>query len=544
MGEPESPRKPGQSPSPSSESSEVGRAFLQARVALYWKVLCFVFLLASGLGALSAVKKPGVDLVLTMSVAIVAGGLWWLCSRGERSIRFSRGVETFGLLFTLTVGAFISRYVASGFVRDHGLSTAQAIVMADGYMSMVPLGAVAIKLALRAATIPTPPRRTLILTAALGIPLILLTATTVPAADGGLAWRARDSGALPWLPATMVMMWGFAVATSTVISWVMYGLRVEASEARRLGQYVLEAKLGEGGMGEVYRAHHGMMRRPTAIKLLRPERTSEIDLKRFEREAQLTARLTHRNTITLFDYGRTADGVFYYAMELLDGATLSQIVAACGPQPPARVVRILSMVCGALAEAHAIGLIHRDIKPANIMLCTRGAEPDVVKLLDFGLVKEFQVDQDVELTGERALLGTPQYMAPESIRDPGSVDARTDLYALGAVAYYLLAGVEVFHAKSLVELCGQHLHQQPRPLSGVPDELAAIVLACLEKDPDRRPQSADELRRRLDACPLERWDDERARAWWREHQHELDAHGPQDLGLARTIAVDAAHRAS
>ncbi|MEO8257506.1 MAG: serine/threonine-protein kinase [Acidobacteriota bacterium] len=183
------------------------------------------------------------------------------------------------------------------------------------------------------------------------------------------------------------MLWGFAVIACTVISCVVYGLRAEIRAARKFGQYVLEAKLGEGAMGEVYRARHGMMRRPPAIKLLRADRAGELNLQRFEREVQLTARLTHPNTITIFDYGRTDDGVFYYAMELLDGATLQRIVGVAGAQPAGPVVRILSMACGALTEAHTIGLIHRDIKPANIMLCTQGRERDVVKLLDFGLVK-------------------------------------------------------------------------------------------------------------------------------------------------------------
>jgi serine/threonine-protein kinase len=301
-------------------------------------------------------------------------------------------------------------------------------------------------------------------------------------------------------------------------------------------------------MGEVYRARHGMMRRPSAIKLLRADRAGELNLHRFEREVQLTARLTHPNTITIFDYGRTDDGVFYYAMELLDGATLQRIVAVAGAQPAGRVVRVLSMVCGALTEAHAIGLIHRDIKPANIMLCTQGGERDVVKLLDFGLVKELEVEGAINLTGASTVVGTPMYMAPESILEPDSVDVRTDIYALGAVAYHLLAGRDVFDGKSMVEVCSQHLHQEPAPLSArgtaIPAELEAIVLACLSKDPNRRPQSAAELRRRVEACPVEPWDSASAREWWSEYQPHLDRGAVDYTGEARTIAVDGAHRSS
>jgi serine/threonine-protein kinase len=402
-------------------------------------------------------------------------------------------------------------------------------------------------MAIRAALIPSSPRRTAAVTAAFAVPMIVVTALLVPVADGGLTRRGPDSGALPWLPAGSVMMWGFTLITCSVISWVIYGLRAEVREARRLGQYVIEKKIGGGGMGEVYRARHGMMRRPSAIKLLRADQSGAASLTRFEREVQLTARLTHPNTITIFDYGRTHDGVFYYAMELLDGATLQRIVAVNGPQPAGRVVRIVSMVCGALAEAHAIGLIHRDIKPANIMLCTQGGESDVVKLLDFGLVKEFQVGRDLSLTGENVVLGTPQYMAPESILNRESVDARADIYALGAVAYFLLAGTDVFDGKSVVEICSQHLYQQPNSLRergvAVSSELDAVVLACLEKDPNLRPQTAVELRQRIEACPVERWDRDAARAWWRlfpadSHDYEPELR-PSDV---HTIGVDAMHR--
>jgi serine/threonine-protein kinase len=534
--------------SPVSENDEEARAFLQTRVALFWKVIFFIILFGGGLGAIGAVAKPGVDLFITLASATQAGIFWWLCRRGERSIRFSRGMELGGLLLNSFIGALTGRYLLAGFARDHAVVTAEGAVMADGYVSMLQLGGTAMLVAIRAALVPSSPRRTLLVSAAFGVPMILVTAAVVPVAAGGLAWRAPDSAANPWLPAATVMMWTFAVITCTVITWVIYGLRAEVREARRFGQYVLEQKLGEGGMGEVYRARHGMMRRPSAVKLLRADRAGEQNLRRFEREVQLTARLTHPNTITIFDFGRTQDGIFYYAMELLDGANLQRIVAVDGSQKAGRVVRILTMVCGALSEAHAVGLIHRDIKPANIMLCTQGGERDVVKLLDFGLVKEFEVDREVALTGASTIVGTPQYMAPESILAPDSVDARTDIYALGAVAYYLLAGVDVFDGKSVVEICGKHVHQDPEPPSArgvaIPAELEAVVLACLSKDPARRPQSAAELRRRIEACTVDPWDGVQARAWWDEHQAQLDGDAVQSIGEPRTIAVDGSHRSS
>jgi serine/threonine-protein kinase len=533
---------PSHEPSPASENSEEARAFLQTRVALFWKVMCFISLLSSGMGAIGAIARPGVDFVIVLALTAQTGFCWWLCGRGQRSLRFSRVMEAGGLLFNLTAGGVMGRYLLAAFTRDHALVTAEGVLMADGYVSMLQMGGIALMLAIRAALIPSAPRRTILVTGMVGAPLLLLSALLVPGAKHDLAWRPLASSAYPWLPATAAMMWGFVIITCTVISRVIYGLRVEVREARRLGQYVLEQKIGEGGMGEVYRARHGMMRRPSALKLLRADRTGASALLRFEREVQLTARLTHPNTITIFDYGRTHDGVFYYAMELLDGANLQRIVAVGGAQTPGRVVRILAMACGALTEAHAIGLIHRDIKPANIMLCTQGGVRDVVKLLDFGLVKELAVDREIGLTGASIVTGTPQYMAPESILEPDSVDARTDIYALGAVAYFLLAGSEVFQGKSLVEVCSQHLHQPPEPLSArgivISAELEAIVLACLAKEPAHRPQSAAELGGLLEACTVERWDSANAQRWWFEHQRELDGEAVQIAGEPRTIAID------
>jgi eukaryotic-like serine/threonine-protein kinase len=530
-----------ETPSPASENDEEARALQQARIALFWKVIFFIILLSSGFGVIGAVAKPGVHLLLTLASTANAGVFWLLCRQGVRSIRFSRLAESGGLFLNAAIGALLGRYLLVDFASDHSLVTDEATAVADGYVSMLQLAGMGMMLAIRAALVPSTPRRTVIITAAFGIPMLLTTTLLVPVADGGLAFRAADSGAYSWLPGNTTLMWGFAVITCTVITKVIYGLRAQVREARRLGQYVLEQKLGEGGMGEVYRARHGMMRRPSAIKLLRADRTGETNLRRFEREVQLTARLTHPNTITIFDYGRTADGVFYYAMELLDGATLERIVKLDGPQVAGRVVRILTMACRALSEAHAIGLIHRDIKPANIMLCTQGGEHDVVKMLDFGLVKELEVDEDVKLTGASTITGTPQYMAPESIRAPESVDARTDIYSLGAVAYYLLAGVDVFDGKSVVEVISQHLHQAPAPFFThgveVPAALEATILACLSKEPRNRPQSAAELRLKIEACNVEPWESDRAGAWWREHASALDRTVARSTDEGRTIAV-------
>lgn len=512
-------------PPPVSDDSEEARAFLQGRLTLFWKVMFFITLFGNGLGAIGAVAQRGTDFWVTLAVTVQSGAFWWWCGRGRRSVRYSRLLEALGLMLYAVGGASVGRFLLLGVTRDHGLQQPTAIMMADAYVSMLQLFGTGLAAVIRAALIPSQPRRTLILSCLFGIPAILVTTFLLPAAGGVLVWRLPGSGVLPWLPVTLGVMWIFVVITSTLISQAIYGLRAEVREARRLGQYVLERKIGEGGMGEVYRARHGMMRRPSAIKLMRGQQASDAQLRRFEREVQLTARLTHPHTITIFDYGRTHDGVFYYAMELLEGANLQRIVAVGGPQSAGRVVRILTMACGALSEAHGIGLIHRDIKPANIMLCSQGGELDVVKLLDFGLVKELAVAGEAELTGVNTLIGTPHYMAPESILGAGGTDTRSDIYALGAVAYYLLAGVDVFDGKSVIELCVQHLHQAPPPFAErgvtVPAELEAVVLACLDKQPERRPQTAAELRRRLEACAVPAWDGDRAHAWWNEYGSAL-----------------------
>jgi predicted Ser/Thr protein kinase len=300
-----------------------------------------------------------------------------------------------------------------------------------------------------------------------------------------------------------------------------------AIEARQLGQYRLEEQIGAGGMGIVYRGHHAMLRRPTAVKLLAVDKVSETSIARFEREVQITCQLNNPHTVAIYDYGRTPEGVFYYAMEYLDGINLQSLVEKYGPQCEGRVISILKQVCASLYEAHTMGLVHRDIKPANIMLNRRGGEPDVVKVLDFGLVKSLA---EKRLEGnENNLSGTPLYMSPEAIQSPELIDARSDIYALGAVGYYLLTGQTVFSARTLNELCQQHVDTVPETPSqragrAISPELEHAILACLEKNRAKRPQTARDLSNMLDQItPLQRWTVADAEAWWSRHERRQNA---------------------
>lgn len=307
---------------------------------------------------------------------------------------------------------------------------------------------------------------------------------------------------------------------SILMARLQRSARRSALEAKRLGQYILEDRIGAGGMGAVYRAHHAMLRRPTAVKLIDPDKTTDVSIARFEREVQLTSQLNHPNTIAIYDYGRTPEGIFYYAMELLDGLTLQTLVERFGPQPEERVVNIMKQVCGSLIEAHAAGLIHRDIKPANIMINRRGGIFDFVKLLDFGLVKAVDGPRQSSVTAGPGLTGTPLYMSPEAIEKGWTVDARSDIYALGAVGYYLLTGKPVFEGDNIVEICLRHVDTPPVPPSvrlrqPISPDLENLILRCLAKSPADRPQSAKELRQLLEGAKvLDNWTDDDAAAWW------------------------------
>jgi eukaryotic-like serine/threonine-protein kinase len=329
-----------------------------------------------------------------------------------------------------------------------------------------------------------------------------------------------------------------AVFAFTVLVARLRGrMRAAALAAKQLGRYTLDGKIGEGGMGVVYRAHHAMLRRPTAVKLLSPHKTNEKSIARFEREVQLTSQLTHPNTITIYDYGRTSEGIFYYAMEYLDGTDLQSLVLRHGPQPDGRVIHILVQVCGSLVEAHGIGLIHRDIKPSNIILTRRGGLYDFVKLLDFGLAKAMDAGEAAALTSSDALVGTPHYMAPEAIQFPDRSDARSDLYSVGAVGYFLLTGRPLFEGQHVAQILLQHVNAAPEPPSArsgraLSPELEALLLRCLAKEPVDRPKSAAELADALGRIPAGTWSASEAEGWWRAHApgrvSPLSASGPTE----------------
>jgi serine/threonine-protein kinase len=314
------------------------------------------------------------------------------------------------------------------------------------------------------------------------------------------ASRTQTRSASDWLA-------GLSGVLRTALAAVTGRGRKASSIAGQVGAYTLAEKIGEGGMGVVYRACRPGSDRPTAVKLLAPGRTGERALTRFVREAELTSRLHHPNTISVFDFGPTADGGFYYAMEYVEGEDLEKLVEREGVLSPSRVAHLLAQLAASLAEAHAAGLVHRDVKPANLMLCT-GRE-DRLKVLDFGLIKQLEATPDVTRTDELSLIGTPLYVSPEALIDPGSVGPKSDLYALGAVGYFLLTGMTPFSGRNAVEVCAHHLHTAPLPPSkrsgrAVPRELETLILKCLEKDPTKRPTSAASLElafRRIAATP-------------------------------------------
>jgi serine/threonine-protein kinase len=369
--------------------------------------------------------------------------------------------------------------------------------------------------------VPAPPKQ--ILLAALASALTPALALWLLETLG----EARSRGDYAGVVANPLLAAGFAFLGARVV----YGLGREVATVRELGSYRLEEKLGQGGMGEVWRARHRMLARPAAIKMVRPASAtaeargvSKEAHKRFEREAQTIAGLRSPHTVTLFDFGVSSDGVFYYVMELLEGLDTDALVRRFGPQPAERVVHVLRQTCHSLSEAESRGLVHRDIKPANIFLCRYGEDFDFVKVLDFGLVKGLgkEVDSAPDLTRENAVHGTPAYMAPEQALGRANIDTRADIYALGCVAYWLLTGQTVFTEDSVVGHLLAHAHKTPETPSKrvekpIPPELERIVMQCLEKEPARRPPTIRNLSNRLSEIDTLAWTNEVAREWWNIH---------------------------
>jgi len=391
-----------------------------------------------------------------------------------RSARTLRVVDAAATLFTS---------LAAGAALAHVPFTGSVDVSAVAFFILFFL--------LRAALVPSRPWVATGISALCAVPFTL-----------GLALMYRRSSApvgFDAAEATYSVIANFAAAIGGVfmVSKTFYGLRGAVERAVQLGQYIVHEKIGEGAMGAVYRASHAMLKRPTAIKLIAPGRSGEKATARFEREVMAASRLSHPNHVAIYDFGRTRGGVFYYAMELLEGEDLARLVEREGAQPERRTVRILQQVCAALAEAHQAGLVHRDVKPENIMLCSRGSARDFVKVLDFGLVKDEAASSGVKITNDGTIAGTPLYMAPESILAPETVGAAADSYGLGCVAYFLLTSKPPFHGDNLVEVCTAHIHHVPAaPSSHAPQPVSALldglVLRCLEKSPEARP-SMNEL---------------------------------------------------
>jgi eukaryotic-like serine/threonine-protein kinase len=516
-----------------STEGAVDHELRQARLSRFGRVLAFVTLgfVVLNLSTSLWLHRPSANRSsLPLSVSTVAFGVLWLLLRGApRTPRFVRVVE----LTTLFIGTA-------------AISTVAVVMDLIAEPDMIVRTLLMYVLLAYAVYVPSTARHTLVVASLMTVPLLGCIFLAFRAWDPALydppaaTWPKGQVGDMAY-PATLVSaaLWAMVVAMAAAFSQTTHGLRKAVRAIHRLGQYTLEKKLGEGGMGVVYRASHAMLRRPTAIKLLLPDRAGKEALTRFEREVRRTAMLTHPNTVTVFDYGRTTDGVFYYAMELLEGASLDELVEVDGPQPAERVIHLLVQAAGSLAEAHDAGLIHRDVKPGNILVVDRGGISDLVKVLDFGLVKDVGSgangagSSEPALTMANAITGTPLYIAPETLIAPETVDARADLYALGAVGYWLLTGTHVFGGHSIVEVCAHHLHSVPESPSArlgaaVAADLEAVILACLAKQPEDRPASAHVLGELLRACSgAGSWTNARAAEWWAVHRHQLRSGGAE-----------------
>ena len=427
------------------------------------------------------------------------------------AVLLALGIRRLSLERAMQVG-LVFEVVSSYAIAAAEFADPQAI---ETHRGMLGLSWVAVWVVIFTVVVPTPPRRALV--------AAVLSVSSVGVVVALVLASGATTGTIP--PAQFFFGLVFPYILVVVMAYTgarqVYQLGTEVKRARELGSYRLEEKLGEGGMGEVWRARHRMLARPAAIKLIRTSVATEESVRRFEREAQVIARLRSPHTVNLFDFGVAADGAFYYVMELLEGLDADKLIRRCGPVPPARAVHILRQVCHSLSEAQSYGLVHRDIKPANIFLCRYGEEYDFVKVLDFGIVGTVRERRDAEEgdTREDVIQGTPAFIAPEQAMG-GAVDGRADIYSVGCVAYWLLTGQYVFTGATPIGLLMQHIQAEPTPPSArterpIPRPLEELVLSCLAKDPASRPGSARELARRLaELDGAGGWSQEQASEWW------------------------------
>ncbi len=511
---------------PQATQAAAFRDTLRVRVAAVMSLACVLW------GTVLGTAVTGVDLAYGRAV-VGAGGLsamailvaGWaagavaVCSRRAGTVRRLRVLEFAilvphaGLLVITRVCQFTATDSA-GVARDAVFLQLAASHNGFGWLAaLVAWGLV----------FPHSRRRMLAIHAAL-VACPIVTDIVVVAADPS---RLPALG-LPCVITAEMLLFGFVVSLFgshriTALQAEVADAREKAREARELGPYVLKRLLGTGGMGEVYLAEHRLLKRPCAVKLIRPDRAGDPQtLARFEREAQATARLKHPNTVEVFDYGRTEDGTFYYVMELLDGVSLDEVVRRHGPLPLGRAVHALRQLCGALREAHAAGLVHRDIKPSNALLCRHAGLFDVVKLVDFGLVlSEALPGESGHLTQAGSVMGTPDYIAPEQADGTGA-DARSDLYSLGATAHFLLTGRPPYSGRTVLDVLFAHRHQPLAPLGtgavAVPADLEAVVVRLLAKDPRDRYPDAAAVEADLGRCAgVGPWSECDAERWWVGH---------------------------
>jgi hypothetical protein len=512
----------------SGSSTDDARSYLQTRMTLFsklmfWSMVALLVFLTAMYRLYPRLEPKDNDIIFTGATVLlgIMAFLWRvLLIRRRLSVRALYGLDI--IYATGIGGAFAVSAVLAKDLRPAGYTT---------------LMYAAFTVFMRAIVVPSSGRRT----------AIMSTVVFVPVWAAGIVLAAKTTQELP-PPAFVVggLVLGIVpILLASVGSDIIYGLRRQVSEAMQLGQYTLDRKIGEGGNGAVYRAHHALLRRPTAIKLLLPDRVGADNLDRFEREVQHMSQLTHPNTVAVFDYGRSPDGVFYYAMEYLGGIDLEHLVKQFGPQPSDRVVQILVQVCGALHEAHTAKLIHRDIKPANIILCERGTVLDVAKVVDFGLVKEITRDTTAST---QVILGTPAYVAPEAVTDPDHITHAVDLYALGCVGYFLVTGRRLFEGKTAVDVCIQHVTQPPKRPSeiagiAIAPAFEAVLLTCLAKQPADRYASAAALAEALEALPpAGNWSKASAAAWWEAFGKTQAANTAVSTTPTLTVTVDLGSR--